>query len=301
MDAFTLFTFIASLFGDKKSSGCDKIAPCTCQNDPVTRIQCPSSIQRIPTFSELHARDVKELDFRGVPLKSTKTLEPFRGANISPSSVKLLMSDCQLHDFHSSFFNGISQTVEVLDLRNNYIKSISSFENFKNLETLNLQSNRMSRFPSKVCSAPNLKFINLRHNSIKSDWSSQLNPMIKCSSLEKVYTDATSLSCSCDRLKHYFYYHEKGPPLYKDETGSPLVCNFDSAYGMVARNVEIWFTSHVELSLRICTDLWAFFPWGSVKIVPLLRKDNCRSARIFKDVQGFSVQIVQEFFCGASG
>ena len=55
-------------------------------------------------------------------------------------------------------------------------------------------------------------------------------------------------------------------------------------------------TAHVELSLTICTDLWAFFPWGSVKIVPLLRKDNCRSARIFTDVQGFSVQIFQEIF-----
>ena len=54
--------------------------------------------------------------------------------------------------------------------------------------------------------------------------------------------------------------------------------------------------SHVELSLTICTDLWAFFPWGSVKIVPLLRKDNCRSARIFTDVQGFSVQIFLEIF-----
>ena len=54
--------------------------------------------------------------------------------------------------------------------------------------------------------------------------------------------------------------------------------------------------SHVELSLRICTDLWAFFPWESVKIVPLLRKDNCRSARIFTDVHRFSVQIFQENF-----
>ena len=35
--------------------------------------------------------------------------------------------------------------------------------------------------------------------------------------------------------------------------------------------------------------------------MPLLRKDNCRSARIFKDVQGFSVQIVQEIFRGAFG
>ena len=60
-------------------------------------------------------------------------------------------------------------------------------------------------------------------------------------------------------------------------------------------------TTHVELSLRICKDLWANFPWGSVKIVPLLRKDNCRSARIFTDVQGFSVQIFQEIFSGASG
>ena len=30
--------------------------------------------------------------------------------------------------------------------------------------------------------------------------------------------------------------------------------------------------------------------------MPLLRKDNCRSARIFTDVQGFSVQIFQKFF-----
>ena len=30
--------------------------------------------------------------------------------------------------------------------------------------------------------------------------------------------------------------------------------------------------------------------------MPLLRKDNCRSARIFTDVQGFSVQIFQEIF-----
>ena len=237
MDAFTLFTFIASLFGDKKSSGCDKIAPCTCQNEPVTRIQCPSSMKRVPVFSELHARDATELDFSGVPIKSTKNLEPFRGATISPSSVKLIMSDCQIYDFHASFFDGISQTIEALDLRSNYIKSISSFDNFKTLESLNLQNNRMSRFPSKVCSAQNLKFINLRQNSIKSDWSNQLNRMIKCNSLEKVYTDATSLSCSCDKLKHFFYYHERGPPLFKDETGTALVCNFDSAYGMVARPV----------------------------------------------------------------
>ena len=39
--------------------------------------------------------------------------------------------------------------------------------------------------------------------------------------------------------------------------------------------------THLELSLTICTDLWAFCPWGSVKIVPLLRKDNCRSAKDF--------------------
>ena len=58
--------------------------------------------------------------------------------------------------------------------------------------------------------------------------------------------------------------------------------------------------SHVELSLRNCKDLWANFPWGSVKIVPLLRKDNCRSVRIFTDVQRFSVQISQEFFSGPS-
>ena len=38
-----------------------------------------------------------------------------------------------------------------------------------------------------------------------------------------------------------------------------------------------WCVTHVELFLRICKDLWANFPWGSVKIVPLLRKDNCRS------------------------
>ena len=30
--------------------------------------------------------------------------------------------------------------------------------------------------------------------------------------------------------------------------------------------------------------------------MPLLRKDNCRSGRIFTDVQGFSVQISQEIF-----
>ena len=60
---------------------------------------------------------------------------------------------------------------------------------------------------------------------------------------------------------------------------------------------QLWLSNlHVELSLRICTDLWAFFPWESVKIVPLLPKDNCRSARIFKDVQGFSVQIFRETF-----
>ena len=42
---------------------------------------------------------------------------------------------------------------------------------------------------------------------------------------------------------------------------------------------KFFVISHVELSLRICTDLWAFFLWESVKIVPLLRKDN-RSVQI---------------------
>ena len=50
-------------------------------------------------------------------------------------------------------------------------------------------------------------------------------------------------------------------------------------------------TSHVELSFRICTDLWVSFPWGSVKILPLLREDNCRSAKIFTDVQNSYLQI----------
>ena len=55
-------------------------------------------------------------------------------------------------------------------------------------------------------------------------------------------------------------------------------------------------STQVELYFRICTHLWAFFPWGSVKIVPLLCKDNCRSARICPDVQRFFGQYFQEYF-----
>ena len=58
-------------------------------------------------------------------------------------------------------------------------------------------------------------------------------------------------------------------------------------------------------AIKIYPDPMLSFPWESVQICepffPLLRKDNCRSATIFKDVQGFSVHIVQEFFRGASG
>ena len=45
-------------------------------------------------------------------------------------------------------------------------------------------------------------------------------------------------------------------------------------------------------SLRICKDR---------ATATLLRKDNCRSARIFTDTQKFSVQIFQEKFTVASG
>ena len=69
-----------------------------------------------------------------------------------------------------------------------------------------------------------------------------------------------------------------------------VVCEFGYKWNMKA------MVTNVGLSFRICTDLWANFSWGSVKIVPLLSKYNCRSARIFTDVQWFSVQIFQESF-----
>ena len=72
-------------------------------------------------------------------------------------------------------------------------------------------------------------------------------------------------------------------------------------YNKFEMQFHSWTTqviTQVELLLTICSDLWAVFPWGSVKNVPLLRKDNCRSARC-SDVQGFSVQIFPlcKYFC----
>ena len=240
MDFATIFALVNSLFSDDPKTGCDTIEPCVCKNDPVTQIQCSygPEVDKFPSFSKIHSRKLTNIDLSGLDIQSFSSSKPFNGATISPTGVKMSLSDTGLTTFDSNFFEGISETFESLDLRNNRITSIQHFDNFDNLEYLNLQNNRFTKFPSLICNAPKLKYVNLRYNLVKNDWSDQVNSLIKCNSLKKVYTDARKMTCSCDKLKHYFYYHDRGLPLYRDEGGTPMTCSSESAFLLSGRPVN---------------------------------------------------------------
>ena len=239
MDSWTIFAILQSIFSDKPSTGCDSIGLCTCVNNPATQLKCPpDKVQNeLPSFSSVNSRFLTQIDLSGVPIKTLSDSKPFQGARISTKGVKVYLSDTQLTTFDSSFFEGISKTIETLDLKNNYIKHLNTLRNFYRLELVYLQNNKFTSFPSTLCEAPRLRYVNLRYNPIRTDWSNQVNSLIKCNNLKKVYTDSNTMSCSCEKLKHYFYYHDHGLPLYVDEGGDPLTCSSDSAFGLAGRPV----------------------------------------------------------------
>lgn len=101
---------------------------------------------------------------RSIPANSLSTLKK----KISDLNHSIILDNRSLSQFPIHYYRYMNQTVKILDLRNNNIKTLpDEISNFSNLEMIKLDNNSLHALPDKFFTHLTPKFVSISNNYLK--------------------------------------------------------------------------------------------------------------------------------------